>query len=96
MEASRYIGRIGGLAVALGVGTAIITGQGIAVAIAEDPPSDNSDTGDGSGGNAATVKNEKPDDAGEPSHSDWAPPRDRHDAQLRLGHIDRQAAVGRC
>ncbi len=68
MEASRYIGRIGGLAVALGVGTAIITGQGIAVAIAEDPPSDNSDTGDGSGGNAATVKNEKPDDAGKPSH----------------------------
>ena len=64
MEASRYIGRIGGLAVALGVGTAIITGQGIAVAIAEDPPSDNSDTGDGSGGNAATVKDEKPDDAG--------------------------------
>src|SRR5262245_51353245 len=32
LGAARYIGRIGGLAVALGVGTAIITGQGVAYA----------------------------------------------------------------
>ena len=31
MGAASYIGRIGGLAVALGVGTAIITGQGVAI-----------------------------------------------------------------
>ena len=30
MNASRYIGRIGGLAVALGVGAALFTGNGIA------------------------------------------------------------------
>jgi ABC-2 type transport system ATP-binding protein len=36
MGAARYIGRIGGLAVALGVGTAIVTGQGVANAT---PPS---------------------------------------------------------
>ena len=35
MSAARYIGRIGGLAVALGVGTAIVTGQGIANATAD-------------------------------------------------------------
>jgi ABC-2 type transport system ATP-binding protein len=32
MGAARYIGRVGGLAVALGVGTAIVTGQGVASA----------------------------------------------------------------
>ena len=35
MGAASYIGRIGGLAVALGVGTAIITGQGVAYATPE-------------------------------------------------------------
>ena len=30
MGASRYIGRIGGLAVALGVGAAVFTGYGVA------------------------------------------------------------------
>ena len=35
MNAASYIGRVGGLAVAFGVGTAIITGQGIAVATAD-------------------------------------------------------------
>lgn len=32
MGAARYVGRVGGLAVALGVGTAIVTGQGVASA----------------------------------------------------------------
>ena len=32
MGAARYIGRVGGLAVALGVGTAILTGYGVASA----------------------------------------------------------------
>ncbi len=41
MGAARYVGRIGGLAVALGVGTAVITGQGVAYA---DEPNDSNDT----------------------------------------------------
>ena len=65
MNASRYIGRVGGLAVALGVGTAIITGQGIAVAIADGETSqDNSQTGDGSGGNTTKVNDNPTDDVG--------------------------------
>ena len=32
MGAARYVGRVGGLAIALGVGTAIVTGQGVAYA----------------------------------------------------------------
>ena len=65
MNAASYIGRVGGLAVALGVGTAIITGQGIAVATADgDTPPDNSQTGDGSGDDTATVNDNAPDDVG--------------------------------
>ncbi len=65
MNAASYIGRVGGLAVAFGVGTAIITGQGIAVATADgDAPSDNSQTGDGSGNNTAAVNDNAPDDVG--------------------------------
>ncbi|WP_102142555.1 CocE/NonD family hydrolase [Mycobacterium hubeiense] len=69
MGAARYVGRVGGLAIALGVGTAILTGQGIASA---DTPSDgSSSTGSsaasddtGSTGSAATP------DAGSTSPSD--------------------------
>ena len=65
MNAASYIGRVGGLAVALGVGTAIITGQGIAVATADgDTPPDNSQTGHGSGDHTATVNDNTPDDVG--------------------------------
>ena len=65
MNAASYIGRVGGLAVAFGVGTAIITGQGIAVATADgDAPSDNSQTGDGSGNTTAAVNDNAPDDVG--------------------------------
>src|SRR5690242_19945151 len=32
MSAASYVGRVGGLAIALGVGTAILTGQGVAYA----------------------------------------------------------------
>ena len=32
MSAASYVGRVGGLAIALGIGTAIITGQGVAYA----------------------------------------------------------------
>ena len=39
MGAARYIGRVGGLAVALGIGTAIATGSGIAAADATAPSS---------------------------------------------------------
>ncbi len=48
MGASSYVGRVGGLAVALGVGTAIATGNGVASADTTDspppPPSINSST----------------------------------------------------
>ena len=46
MNASRYIGRIGGLAVALGVGAALFTGNGIAWA---GPDSDDSSVSSESG-----------------------------------------------
>ena len=44
MGAAAYIGRVGGLAVALGVGTAIATGYGVAAAddAAANPPSSES------------------------------------------------------
>ena len=47
MRAASYVGRVGGLAVALGVGTAIATGHGVASADTTDsppPPSTNSST----------------------------------------------------
>ena len=39
MGAAAYIGRVGGLAVALGVGTAIVAGYGVASADTTDSPS---------------------------------------------------------
>jgi D-arabinan endo alpha-(1,5)-arabinofuranosidase len=57
MGAAAYIGRVGGLAVCLGVGTAIATGHG--VAFADDTPSDtsnstNSNTSSGTGADTGT------------------------------------------
>ena len=52
MGAAAYIGRVGGLAVALGVGTAIATGYGVAAAddaAANPPSSESSDTTTSSG-----------------------------------------------
>ncbi|GAT11168.1 DUF4185 domain-containing protein [Mycolicibacterium novocastrense] len=40
MGAARYVGRVGGLAVALGIGTAVATGHGIATADSSDSQSD--------------------------------------------------------
>ena len=37
MGAAGYVGRVGGLAVALGVGTAIVTGHGVASAETDAP-----------------------------------------------------------
>ncbi|MBE1549992.1 hypothetical protein GGC64_004032 [Mycobacterium sp. OAS707] len=56
MGAAAYIGRVGGLAVALGVGTAIATGQGVAAAddAPATPPS--ADTTDASTGGATDTK----------------------------------------
>ena len=65
MNAASYVGRVGGLAVALGIGASIVTGQGIAVATADgDTPTDNLHTGDGSGDNTAKVNDNAPDDVG--------------------------------
>src|SRR5262245_53079334 len=49
MGAAAYVGRVGGLAVALGVGVAIATGQGIAWADTGDPSSSTSGTSSASG-----------------------------------------------
>jgi Domain of unknown function (DUF4185) len=58
MGAASYIGRVGGLAVALGVGTAIATGHGIAAADATDPDSANSAPSEQSTGtSSATADN---------------------------------------
>lgn len=64
MGAAQYIGRVGGLAVALGVGTAIATGHGIAAADSDGSTNDTggsqsasvggSDTGTSSTGSSAT------------------------------------------
>jgi hypothetical protein len=55
---ARYVGRVGALAVALGVGMAIATGGGLGIAHADEtgPPPDTSDTGgqQGEDGGSAT------------------------------------------
>lgn len=66
MGAAAHIGRVGGLAVALGVGTAIATGHGVALA------------DDGAGATAATSSAESassPSEASETSQSTEAPSR---------------------
>ena len=55
MGAASHIGRVGGLAVALGIGTAILTGQGVANATTDG---ENSDSGSGDGGTSATENND--------------------------------------
>lgn len=57
MNASRYIGRIGGLAVALGVGAALFTGNGIAWA---GPDSQDSSVSSTSGPPASDASDSKP------------------------------------
>lgn len=54
MGAGAYIGRVGGLAVALGVGTAVATGQGVAVAQTDQSSSNSSNTEQSTGAPAAT------------------------------------------
>ncbi|MEH3140885.1 MAG: peptidase S15 [Mycobacterium kyogaense] len=59
MSAASYVGRVGGLAIALGVGTAIITGQGIAYAddteASSSPPSSQSAQTDSARGDTVTL-----------------------------------------
>jgi ABC-2 type transport system ATP-binding protein len=64
--AASYIGRIGGLAVALGVGTAIITGQGVANATpdGQDSQHGSSQSGDQTGDNTGTAKDNDSDGLG--------------------------------
>ncbi|WP_370333202.1 CocE/NonD family hydrolase [Mycolicibacterium hippocampi] len=65
MSAARYIGRVGGLAVAFGVGTAVFTGHGVAAA---EPASGGSESNtssqgaDDSGGSSATASERKRSD----------------------------------
>lgn len=44
MSAASYVGRVGGLAVALGVGVAVVTGYGLPVALADTPSSESSES----------------------------------------------------
>ena len=54
MNAAGYVGRVGGLAVALGVGAAIVTGYGSGVAWADTPSSSESSESTNEGGAGAT------------------------------------------
>ena len=65
MGASAYIGRVGRLAVALGVGTAIVTGHGIASADGTDTTSSTSAASD-------TSDTSDTSDAGTPANEDTA------------------------
>ncbi len=68
MGAATYVGRVGGLAVALGVGSAVFTGQGVAWADEADSSPSKSSTsatsdGDKTGSTDSTEKTDKSDDA---------------------------------
>ena len=54
MGAANYVGRVGGLAVALGVGTAIATGYGVATADTTDSPSPSSSNSSNTEASATT------------------------------------------
>ncbi|MBP1816879.1 DUF4185 domain-containing protein [Mycobacterium sp. OAE908] len=75
MGASAYIGRVGGLAVALGVGAAIATGQGVAWASPTDTDSSKSsasapaDTDSNAASDASTTKSSLADSSSETSAS---------------------------
>jgi hypothetical protein len=79
MGASAYIGRVGRLAVALGVGTAIVTGHGIASADGTDTTSstsaasDTSDTSDTSANAGTPAKKDAPSNPIEPTASATEP-----------------------
>lgn len=61
MGAESYIGRVGGLAVALGVGTAVATGHGVAAAdTADNPAPENPPTSDTSAVSGSTGTNSTP------------------------------------
>ena len=70
MGAASYIGRVGGLALALGVGTAIAMGNGVAAADTTDSspsPSTDSSTSNTTSGPASVDPSTPPDTAGSPT-----------------------------
>ena len=73
MRAASHIGRVGGLAVALGVGTAIFTGAGVAHAT-EGDDSGAAPTGQEQGGGGTTTA-VKETDSGGPGKIDFKLPR---------------------
>src|SRR6476661_8241434 len=76
MGASAYIGRVSRLAVALGVGTAIVTGHGIASADGTDTTSSTSaasDTADTSANAGTPAKKDAPSNPTEPTASATEP-----------------------
>ena len=81
MGASAYVGRVGRLAVALGVGTAIVTGHGIASADGTDTTTNTSTTSDTAAGpsspppaSTATEPSTAPGDNAEPAQPDDTTP----------------------
>ncbi len=73
MRAASYVGRVGGLAVALGVGTAIFTGAGVAHATEGDDSGSGAPAGQEQGGGATTAV--KDADSGGPGKIDFKLPR---------------------
>lgn len=77
---SRHVGRVGALAVALGVGMAVSAGLGPAVALADDTaatePAPAQSAGDGSGDSGGTpAPNAEPDDSPDPARSPGGEPK---------------------
>ena len=82
MGAAAYIGRVGGLAVALGVGTAIATGYGVASAddTASTPPSSDTSATSGSTDTDTTTTGTTTGTSAQTSSEKSTEPSDREDA----------------
>jgi len=91
MSAARYIGRVGGLAVAFGVGTAVLTGYGVASADSTSSGSESSysspASSDGGGSSAPSGSTSAGDSTGSES-SDSASASDGDDAAADDSNAD--------
>ena len=93
MNAAGYVGRVGGLAVALGVGAAIVTGYGSGVAWADTPSSsESSSESTNEGGADATESETKSDTAADTDAAADVDTDDRCRGRRRRGRRDRADA----
>ena len=102
MGAAAYVGRVGGLAVALGVGAAVATGQGVASASPTDSTSPTSesttqesqDSGPGSGATPNTNKAPEPE-VSTPEKTSTSTPRDSlKSATTRIAELGKALSTG--